>query len=248
MHDCIAERRFHFYCIATTTQWHRWVESCYHVATQSTHLFPCSIPCFSFMPRQTCPPANDLRDSMPERNHKQIGKHAQQLFGSLTISAASISPTQSYPSPVPSLEQRGHGRQAGRQVCFRADCTVCRGGPTMTARCNSRLAQTTQHHRVNGDRKVPLTLPTLPQTAIPMHPPNHHIPCSPAHETGSRRRDTSTLLPPVKAHTRTRGFHKRRHRQTLRAATSRHSPPAFPPTRTSQTLSRGQRAWQDSLP
>jgi hypothetical protein len=242
MHDCIAERRFHFYCIATTTQWHRWVESCYHVATQSTHLFTCS------MPRQTCPPANDLRDSMPERNHKQIGKHAQQLFGSLTISAASISPTQSYPSPVPSLEQRGHGRQAGRQVCFRADCTVCRGGPTMTARCNSRLAQKTQHHRVNSDRKVLLTLPTLPQTAIPMHPPNHHIPCSPAHETGSRRRDTSTLLPSVKAHTRTRGFHKRRHRQTLRAATSRHSPPAFPPTRTSQTLSRGQRAWQDSLP
>ena len=43
MHDCIAERRFHFYFIATTTQWHTLVESCYHVATQSTHLFICLI-------------------------------------------------------------------------------------------------------------------------------------------------------------------------------------------------------------
>ena len=43
MHDCIAEQRIHFYCIATTTQWHSLVGSCYHVAAQSTHLFLCLI-------------------------------------------------------------------------------------------------------------------------------------------------------------------------------------------------------------
>jgi len=39
MHDCIAEQRIHFYCIATTTQWRSLVGLCYDVATQSTHLF-----------------------------------------------------------------------------------------------------------------------------------------------------------------------------------------------------------------
>jgi hypothetical protein len=107
-------------------------------------------------------------------------------------------------SSASAISRAARSWQAGRLVCFRADCTVCRGRPTMTASRDSRSAQATQHPPMNSNRNVSFTLPSSPRTAIPMPPSNHENLFLHRTRRARESESTFTIFPSLKVHTQER--------------------------------------------
>jgi len=176
MHDCTAERSFHFCCIATTTQWHIRVESCYYVATQSTHLFLCLIlPLFHA--------TANISVSKPSVESSTLARPRMEQ----QTSSSSTRSTRRPFTVVSSIERRAQADEV------EADDLLCRlhgtlwqihvdGEARLTVRKTTNILRASDSEKATQPTTPPRPQPTSTQTPSPAH----EKPRFPTHETSIR--------------------------------------------------------------